>query len=176
MEQVDVYSALVFINVARRSSKNRSVRRVAKVVVFAISMWMLSACESEVVGTNIVGYNHTDKDIGHFTVDGKGGTYLGAHEGGGGFVCCVAVPESWRPDLAVKIGWTNEHDKNYRERVVPVPRYDEVGHFAVHFLRNGEIKVFVTMYAFWSPHYPLKGSDAQLRHGIDPSGPGGKER
>lgn len=136
---------------------------------------MLSACEERLVATNVVGYNHTDQDIGHFTVDGRGGAYLGAHEGGGGFVCCVAVPASWRPDLTVKIGWTDDHDKNYRERVIAVPRYHEIGHFSVHFLRNGEIKVFVTMYALWSPHYPLKGLEARLRPGEDPSGPWAKD-
>lgn len=148
--------------------------RVARWLGIALSVWMLSACSEEMIGTNIVGYNHTDKDVGHFTVDGKGGTYLGAHEGGGGFVCCVAVPERWRPNLTVTVGWTDEYDKNYQERVVPVPKYDEVGHFSVHFLRSGEIKVFVTMYALWSPSYPLKGRDAQLRPGVDPVGPGGK--
>jgi len=176
MKKIDIVNAFWFIKAARQSATKQPVHRVAQLLLIALAMGLLCACESEAVGTNIVGYNHTDKDIGHFTVNGKGGTYLGAHEGGGGFVCCVAVPASWTPDLTVKIGWTDEHDKNYRERVVPVPRYDEVGHFAVHFLRNGEIKVFVTMYALWSAHYPLKGADAHLRPGVDPSAPGGTER
>jgi hypothetical protein len=51
-----------------------------------------------------------------------------------------------------------------QERVVEVPPYtpEDGGHFAVHFLRHGEIRVFVTMFALWNPHYPLKGDDAKL--------------
>jgi hypothetical protein len=32
----------------------------------------------------------------------------------------------------------------------------------VHFLRNGEIKVFVTIYMTWHPNYPLKGDEAKM--------------
>ncbi len=43
----------------------------------------LAACGQESVGVNLVGYNHTDKDIGHFTVDGSEGGFLQANRGGG---------------------------------------------------------------------------------------------
>jgi hypothetical protein len=34
--------------------------------------------------------------------------------------------------------------------------------FAVHFLRDGEIKVLVTMYGPGNPSYPLKGDEARM--------------
>lgn len=129
----------------------------------AFAACVLGACSDELIGTNVVGYNHTDKDIGHFTVNEGGGGYIGAHEGGGHFACCASVPTPWRPGLTMTVGWTDEFDGNYQERVVEVPKYDKVGDVAVHFLRNGEIKIFVTNYALWHPQYPLKGKDAQLK-------------
>ncbi|NSX06297.1 DUF3304 domain-containing protein [Cupriavidus gilardii] len=142
----------------------------------AFTVWTLGACAAELIGTNIVGYNHTDKDIGHFTVNGDGGAYIGAHEGGGKFACCASVPKSWRPGLTITVGWTDEYDRNYQERVVEVPKYDKVGDVAVHFLSSGQIRVFVTNYAIWHPQYPLKGKDAQLKPGVDPVGPLGKRK
>lgn len=131
----------------------------------------LGACGEDSVGVNLVGYNHTDKDIGHFTVDGSEGGFLHANRGGGGVVCCISIPKPWRPGMTVAVGWTDDYDAHYQERRVPVPRYDKYGDMAVHFLRNGQIKVFVTMYALWHPDYPLKGKDAELAPGVIPKGP-----
>ncbi|WP_141696239.1 DUF3304 domain-containing protein, partial [Xanthomonas translucens] len=63
-------------------------------------------------------------DIGHFTVDGNEGGFLQAHRGGGKFVCCISVPDPWRPGLKVTVGWTDDYDENYQERVVEIPKYD----------------------------------------------------
>ncbi|MDK3022084.1 DUF3304 domain-containing protein [Cupriavidus taiwanensis] len=141
-----------------------------------LTMSMLAACGSHEVGVNVVGYNHTARDIGHFSVNGRGGGFIAAHEGGGKFACCVPVPQPWKPGLTATVGWTDEYDENYQERVVPVPRYDDIGDVAVHFLRNGEVKVFVTMYALWHPDYPLRGPDVQLAPGREPTGPFGQTK
>jgi hypothetical protein len=37
-----------------------------------------------------------------------------------------------------------------------------LGRFAVHFLRDGNVKVFVTMMSLHHPDYPLKGDEARL--------------
>lgn len=144
-------------------------------VLMLVLLPSLSACGEESVGINIVGYNHTDKDIGHFTVEtgssSGGGGFLMAHRGGGKFSCCISVPKPWKRGMKVTVGWTDDHDENYQERVVEVPKYEELGDMSVHFLRNGQIKVFVTMYALWHPDYPLKGKDAELTPGEPPRGP-----
>lgn len=143
--------------------------RILLRVLLSCALLFSAACRGDnSVLAEVVGYNHTDKHIGRFAVDGVGGTGILAHKGGGKFTCCIGVPKPWRPGMTATIGWTDDHDEHYQERVVPVPKYDEVSRFAVHFLRNGEIKVFVTTYGLGHPDYPLKGTEAGLRLGEDP--------
>lgn len=123
---------------------------------------LIFACSEELIPTNVVGYNHTDKDIGNFAVDGQGGGFLQAHRGGGKFSCCLSIPKPWRPNYKVTVNWTDDHGASYKERIVDVPRYEKLGDVAVHFLRNGEVKVFVTMLTPRHPDYPLKGPEAVL--------------
>lgn len=146
--------------------------KIARCVLYGLLLMWISACHGgNTVTTNLVGYNHTDKDVGHFTVDGNEGGFLQAHRGGGGFTCCISVPDPWRPGLKVKVGWTDDYDENYQERVVEIPKYDakRTGQFSVHFLRNGEIKVFVPLGGLGGPDYPLKGPEAGLYAGEDPA-------
>jgi len=137
--------------------------RILLLPLLALLSLPLLACSEEKVGIDLVGYNHTDYEIGHFSVDGSGGTYLGEHEGGGKFVCCVSVPRKYKPGMKVHVSWGGVGVKT-QERVVDVPPYkpEDTGVFAVHFLRNGEVKVFVTSYALGHPNYPLKGDEAKM--------------
>lgn len=138
------------------------ITRYLHVLIIVCFLSLISACGEELLPANIVGYNHTDKDIGDFSINGKGGGFLQAHKGGGGFSCCIGIPKHWKSNYLVPVRWTDDHGKSYKERVVEVPRYEKVGHVSVHFLRNGEVKVFATMLALWHPDYPLKGTDAKL--------------
>lgn len=133
-----------------------------QIIILASSLALISACGEETISTNLVGYNHTDKDIGDFTVNGKEGGYLQANSGGTGFSCCIGIPKPWRPDYQVTVKWTDNLGASYKERTVKVPKYKKLGDFSVHFLRNGEVKVFVTMLALKHPDYPLKGPEAIL--------------
>jgi hypothetical protein len=76
----------------------------------------------------------------------------------------MSIPRAYKPGMTVTVWWSDWGGENAMERVVEVPRYgpDEGGHFAVHFLRGGEVKVFVTMMGLGHPDYPLKGEDAEL--------------
>ena len=47
-----------------------------------------------------------------------------------------------------------------------MPPYDKVSRLAVHFLRNGEVKVFATMYGLSHPDYPLQGEEATMKPGV----------
>jgi hypothetical protein len=143
---------------------------------FAILMLLLIATHKksvEMIPVDIVGYNHTDKDIGSFAVNEDGGGFLEAHHGGGSSACCSSVPKSWNPGLEVTVSWTDERDEHEQQRTVPIPQYssDEIGDLHVHFLRDGSIKAYVTIYDLWHPNYPLKGKAAQLVPGQDPKGP-----
>lgn len=149
--------------------------RASRWLLGAMFLVWIGACQGQgTLATSVVGYNHTDRDVGHFTVDSginsSGGGFLMAHHGGGKFACCISIPKPWSPGTKVTVGWTDDHDENYQERIVEVPRYDadKTGQMSVHFLRNGEIKVFVTLGGLGGPDYPLKGSEAGLYPGEDP--------
>jgi hypothetical protein len=135
---------------------------------------VLSACKGEIVTATpgIVGYNHTDTSIAHFLLNGgSGGGFTQAHHGGGGTTCCVSIPAWWRPGLQVEVTWTTDQ-KNYQRQMVSIPEYERgAGRMAVHFLRNGEVKVFVTSLGLGHPDYPLKGPEASLVEGEDPVRP-----
>ncbi|ABJ90001.1 hypothetical protein XOO4889 [Xanthomonas oryzae pv. oryzae KACC 10331] len=58
--------------------------KIARCVLYGLLLMWISACHGgNTVTTTLVGYNHTDKDVGHFTVDGNEGGFLQAHRGGG---------------------------------------------------------------------------------------------
>ncbi|OLH06398.1 DUF3304 domain-containing protein, partial [Xanthomonas oryzae] len=92
----------------------------------------LAACGQESVGVNLVGYNHTDKDIGHFTVDGSEGGFLQANRGGGRCAGCIHHPKPRKPGMTGTVGWTDDYDEDYQERRVRGARFAKKGDMAVH--------------------------------------------
>jgi hypothetical protein len=136
-----------------------------------------TACSKEPATTSLelTGYNHTGKSIGSYSVSGGGGEgggagYLGPGSGGGGFTCCVSVPTAWKPGMKMTVtwdGWENNVEKNMT-RVVAVPEYDAkiAGLMNVHFLRNGNVKIFVLRIGLGHRDYPLKGKEAELKPGV----------
>ncbi len=86
----------------------------------------------------------------------------GHTEGGGKFTCCVTVPRVYKPGRTAKVDGSIASTMFRRSgRRRPPYRPEEIGRFAVHFLRDGNIKVFVTMMALRHPDYPLKGDEAR---------------
>lgn len=136
-----------------------------------------TACSKEPATTplQLTGYNHTNKSIGSFSVTGDGGEggnsgYHAPGSGGGGFTCCVSVPTVWQPGMKIMVtwdGWEKDMEKTIT-RVVPVPKYDAetASRLNVHFLRNGEVKVFISRYGLRNRNYPLKGKEAELKPGV----------
>lgn len=140
-------------------------------------LFFCPACsqQSDTTPLSLTGYNHTDEGIGSYSVKlssgvGGGAGYLDAGAGGGGFTCCVSVPSIWRAGLMATVSRTitvNNQEK-ILERVVEIPKYDlrNAGHFSVHFLRNGQVKVFVTRLTLGHRDYPLAGKEAELKPGV----------
>ncbi|HET7329374.1 DUF3304 domain-containing protein [Dyella sp.] len=148
-----------------RSYRTRSSSKVTvRLLTTVLLCLFLSSCRAsdDTMGLDVVGYNHTNQDIGWFAVANGGGGYLGKHEQGG-FACCASIPRKYMPGMTVTVRWGGV-DRETQERVVEVPPYTSAdgGHFSVHFLRNGDIKVFVTMYYPRHPDYPLKGDEAKM--------------
>lgn len=152
-----------------RPDMRRALRRLGLLVALLLTSTM-AACQNpnEPIAVGIVGYNHTDTVIAEFLINGgSGGSYIDPHRGGGKMTCCATVPAQWREGLKVKIKWTPDL-KTYHEEDVSIPRYEEVGTLRVHFLRNGQIKVFSSPKGLAHPDYPLKGPEAGLHEGEDP--------
>ncbi|GFZ98802.1 DUF3304 domain-containing protein [Dyella caseinilytica] len=142
------------------------LKQIAIIGILVAIITVLSSCfaRNHTMSLDVIGYNHTDRDIGDFSVNGKGGSLLMKHHGGGKFSCCIVIPEKYKHGMTVVVTWSDEAGKNPASRTVIVPPYrpEDGGHFAVHFLRNGDIKVFVTKYYEEHPNYPLKGDEAKL--------------
>jgi hypothetical protein len=122
-----------------------------------------AAARGKTVSASLVGYNHTDKTIAAFYVNGAWGGNITPGSGGGSFVCCAQLPDPWREGYTVTITW-EDHEGKMQERVVPVPKYEPktVAGFKVHFLRDGQIKVFANRVMLGHPDYPLKGAEAKM--------------
>lgn len=143
-------------------------RRCGYLALLVVLLPGLTACwKEESIPVGIVGYNHTDSNIYQFLVNDGAGGGTDAHRGGGTTVCCAMVPNRWHPGMTVEISWTTDL-KNFRKQVVSVPKYEKVGDLTVHFLRDGDVKVFVTGIFLGHQDYPLTGPEAGLNPGEDP--------
>jgi len=176
-ESKQYHRACARTNVARECSTNLIVGECeassVALVRNAVSLLFilgLGACQAgaQSVPVGVVGYNHTDTRVAEFSVDiGGGGSFVRAHDGGSSTVCCARVPAKWHQGLQIQVKWTDDL-KTYHRRAVPIPDYGvEVGHLAVHFLRSGEVRSFVTPFYLGHPRYPLTGEEAGLSAGED---------
>ena len=116
---------------------------------------------------SMTGYNHTDKSIGAFYVNGGWGGNIFPGTGGGKFVCCVDLPNPSYEGYSVTVEWEDEEGSMHK-RVVPVPHYEarKSSGLKVHFLRSGQIKVFAGPTFLGHPDYPLKGVESELKPGV----------
>ncbi len=133
----------------------------------AVASAAQSAKSGKTVSAELTGYNHTDKTIGAFYVNGQWGGNITPGSGGGSFVCCVQLPSPWLEGYKVTITW-EDHEGKMQKREVPVPKYDPktLSDFNVHFLRSGEIKVFALRFGLRHRDYPLTGPEAELKPGV----------
>jgi hypothetical protein len=137
------------------------------------------ATESELLGAEIEGYNHTSAAINRFTVNGAGGPNIGPYGGGGKQVCCGSIPRHWRPGLRAIVEWEKDpdpradanwpplgtdgfreaykkHAANYTRHsvTVEIPQYDQPGPIVVHFLPCDQVRVAAASVSFGHPNYP----------------------
>ncbi|WP_109391953.1 DUF3304 domain-containing protein [Proteus cibi] len=155
-----------------------------KLVSLLIISFFLSGCanagswgtkpENSILGAGLQGYNHTQYSITAFSINEGYGSI-------GGTVCCVMIPEKWRPNLIAHIQWEkldkskispapdfdqveayNRWEKEldryttYHEAWVPIPQYDkEVCGVDVHFLPCDEVKITTSCYSYGDPEYPI---------------------
>lgn len=130
---------------------------------FLLATLSIGGCFGEEKATpTIIGYNHTGMYIHRFSVNGYWAGNLFEHSGGGSRICCASIPRKFRPGLKVTIEWETDDDKIYQREVEIPPYGDSISRFNVHFLSDGNVKVFVGMGGLRSPDYPLKGKESEL--------------
>lgn len=129
---------------------------------------------------SITGYNYTFEGIQEFSVNGAwgGGVSVG---GGNGMVCCVQLPDKWRPGLSATVKWQrsdcgdesvggqrcpfggNSWPHKDLEATVPIAPYERPNDLQVMFLPGDEIKLYV----FWAgPIHPAHPSKLGRPHPI----------
>ncbi|QIF95029.1 DUF3304 domain-containing protein [Proteus vulgaris] len=129
--------------------------------------------KNPMLGAGLQGYNHTQYSITAFSINEGYGSI-------GGTVCCVMIPEKWRPNLIAHIKWEkldkskisqapkfsqveayNRWEKEldryttYHEAWVPIPQYDEPCSVKVHFLPCDEVKITTSCKGYGHPEYPI---------------------
>ena len=109
-------------------------------------------------------YNHTEDYVHQYYLDGAWGGNSFAYGGGGKFVCCIGVPEKWRPGLTATVRWTTSASRaskkpytgeTWHEQVVEIEPYDKVGNtMNTHFLPDNKIRLIVSNFSSGYPNYP----------------------
>lgn len=147
--------------------------------------FMLVACGDRATGdagesgVSYIAINHTDKGVSSITVNGEGGILNSPPQGGGGGeMCCVSLPDTWRPGQKITIRWqiagTFVRDKKgnmvlkdgvpiviqgpWKTRTVDMPEYkgkDAEGRLHIHFLPGDEVKVLRTVRGPGESTYPI---------------------
>lgn len=88
-----------------------------KLLSATLAALALTACQegpkAEPKMLGITGYNYTGRYIDGFSVNGQGGTNMGAHTNGSGEACCIV----WRPGTALpvtmRVEWTYGYEKDF---------------------------------------------------------------
>jgi len=124
--------------------------------IFLLLMLGLIGCEQKpkAAGSayaSMGGYNYTEDYIHQFYIDGAWGGNVFAY-GGGGSVCCVGLPEFWRPGLTATVRWTTSSSvpgthsgETWHEHIVPIDPYGKAaGRMNVHFLPDDKIRLIVS--------------------------------
>ncbi|TCV81099.1 DUF3304 domain-containing protein [Sulfurirhabdus autotrophica] len=165
---------------AKNMKHFETYRRIYLSLALALCL-PLSGCFKE--PTAAVSYgavSYIDEAIASIVVNGEGGI-LGVypHAGGAPNMCCVVIPRHWKPGLKATIKWQMDghwvRDSQgkivvkdgsqdfvegiWKQKVVDIPEYKEVGGFMINFFPNDEVKVLVTNASAGYPGYPYPDPD-----------------
>jgi hypothetical protein len=135
------------------------------------------ASESSSFPASLTGVHHlgTDYLINRFYINQSIGDNIGEGGGGGSMVCCLTLPQKWRPSILVDVRWevhhiirsadpklpdTAELDGIYQAQV-PVEEYAKPGDFFVHFFPNGRVRIVVSSDRSNGERHPIRQGDAK---------------
>lgn len=130
------------------------------IVIICMGIWYWRSKPS-MIGVAVNGVNHmgNGNGINEFYIDGGAFGNIGPDRGGGSSICCVLLPEVWRPGLQVELRWELA-DASMRKVVpfkaeVPVEKYDEPGDLVIHFFRDDYVRIVSSNYDVMSPRHPV---------------------
>ncbi|WP_208630884.1 DUF3304 domain-containing protein [Ralstonia insidiosa] len=132
------------------------MRKASAVQRMVVGCWMAcclmsSGCvtNSGTVMADIVTFNHTDHDIRNFSINEVTGAGVARHGASETSLCCLRVPREYQRDFTLTVSWSDDALRPPQTLVAVPPPYlagSNGGHVSVHFLRNGDVKVFVDEY------------------------------
>jgi hypothetical protein len=129
-------------------------------------------------GVLVTGVHHMDSnfEVLRFFLDGFELGTAGREGGGVGNICCVSLPKTWKPGLAVELRWEvadwskvnadqikkNDYATiqraNYRARV-PIEKYRRADHLWVHFFSDGKARLISSELPPENPMHPVVDGD-----------------
>lgn len=158
--------------------KKSAIFALIVIAVLTLAYFIFRANEKKFMPVGLTGVQHIGENfnISEFYVDGYNGGNVSREGGGGSNVCCVLLPEKWRPGLRVEVrwavaDWSNENRKeieagNYRSVIwkcfkafVPVEKYDEPDQLYVHFFPGGRVRVVSSFPGSESKDHPILRGD-----------------
>lgn len=114
---------------------------------------------SKMVIASIEPYNFTDVDIVDLFVNDVWGGNSHAHSGAGGGICCVLIPDKWRPGLVANIKWQKTEDPTWYTAVVDIPEYSKPADLQILFLEKNNVKIYINYYWPCTPMHPMPKKD-----------------
>jgi len=131
----------------------------------AILLCALSAActrdDSGAFGSSVTPMDHDPSDTFVRTVYVNGRWVGSAGMGGKTVLGGISLPNKWHPGLTARVKWERcePYGKNCRwtEKVVPIQRYDDVGHTDLHLLPGDRVLIIPTMLDPAHPNYPGPG-------------------
>lgn len=165
----------------------KQIRSTKEWLLACLMVFILAACSGdETVAVSYAAYNHTDRSIVSFVINGEGGILAASAHGGGGRMCCVVLPKHWHPGLMATIKWQEDDipifnpdgtrkvidgvpatkESPWKEQTVEVPKYEGMlGTFFIHIFPGDEVKVLMNIYGAGSPQHPLPHPSGFKREG-----------
>jgi hypothetical protein len=165
---------------------DRRWHRVA-FLLFAIGLVVTYAAlhartnRSDFTAVSVSGVQHLGSKyaISEFHVNGYYASNVGRNGGGARMVCCVEIPERWRPGLTAEVRWAvvrwtreafNADGIPQSEAVesvgvyrgnVPVEKYASVGPMWVHFFGDGEVRIVISSIDPDGEGHPIQRNDSR---------------
>jgi hypothetical protein len=110
-----------------------------------------------VYGAQVGIVNHTDRYIYSAGAGDGGGGHANAYSAGIANICCVTMPDKWRPGLKLLVSWDVPDGRRHivKKKLVEVERYEEPGSVYIHFFSDDQIRIVITNWYGGAPQHPI---------------------